>query len=199
MSEVESHSKPVLKPLLRGDHNLTLNENDLATVRAWIVPRAIVLERGGAAHGAVPFYTDNERRTFADIEFEGSLEPMDGSYVWIFQYRIREWAARSNVLNGGLHMVPGGPQTHRFQVITAYVGRFGFQIVIGRWPERRRLELHSPSVRDWQPAMALIWPDAPGTIDWPPGGLYLGDGSYEAVLDRFIKPGFPLQRRHSHL
>src|SRR5688572_19518 len=46
MSALEGHAKPVLQPLLRG-RRVTLDKNDLATLRAWIVLRAMILERGG--------------------------------------------------------------------------------------------------------------------------------------------------------
>jgi hypothetical protein len=74
MSEVESYAKPVLQPLLRG-HSVTLGEHDQAGLLAWIILRAMILERSSVSPSAVPFYTDEERHTFADIEFEGSLEP----------------------------------------------------------------------------------------------------------------------------
>src|SRR5207244_3323733 len=122
-------------------------EHDQTTLRAWIVLRSMIFEHVGPSSGTVPFYTDDERRAFADIEFEGSLEPIAGTYIWAFQYRTPQWAARSNVAHAGLHMVPGGPQTHRLQLTTAFVGRFGFQIVVGRWPKHRRLEFNSPAVR----------------------------------------------------
>jgi hypothetical protein len=194
MSEVETHAKGVLRPLLRGDDTI-LNQYDQATLRAWVVLRSMILERAASAALAVPFYTDSERRTFADIEFEGSLEPMDGTYIWAFQYRSPRWVARSHVANAGLHMVPRGPQTHRLQIVTGFVGHFGFQVLVGRWPKHRRLEFNSHAVRNWHPAMALLWPHASESIDWPPGGFYLGDDSYEPILDRFMRPGFPLASR----
>jgi hypothetical protein len=194
MSDVESHARPVLQPLLRGD-SLTLGNVDQATLIAWIVFRAMILERSGSSPSARPFYTDEERRTFADIEFEGSLEPIDGTYVWAFQYRSPRWVARLNVMNGGIHMVPGGPQTHRVQVVTGLIGRFGFQVLVGRWPKRRRLEFASQAVREWQPATALLWSHQAEGIEWPPGGFYLGDDSYDAFLNRFVTAGFPLEPR----
>ncbi len=194
MSDVESHAKPVLLPLLRG-RSVTLDADDQTILRAWIVLRAMILERAASSPVARTFYTSEERRTFADTEFEGSLEPLDATYIWAFHYQSPRWAARSNVANGGIHMVPGGPQTHHLQFITGFVGRLGFQVLNGRWPRGRRLELNSRAVRDWEAAMVLLWPDPSAVIEWPPGGFYLGDDSYDPILDRFIKPGFPLQRR----
>jgi len=194
MSEVESHAKEVLRPLLRGN-DLTLDEQDQATLCAWIILRTMVFERVGASAGTTPFYTDDERCAFGDIDFDGSLEPIDGTYIWAFQYRTPQWAARSNVAHAGLHMTPGGPQTHRLMITTAYVGRFGFQVVFGRWPKHRQVEFHSPAVRNWQDALALLWPDRADAVDWPPGGFYLADNAYEPLLDRFIRPGFPLRPR----
>ena len=67
MSDAEHCAKPVLQPLLSG-HTVTLNAQDQATLRAWIVLRAMILERSGSAPGASPFYTDEERLAFGDID-----------------------------------------------------------------------------------------------------------------------------------
>jgi hypothetical protein len=194
MSQVETYAKGVLIPLLRGQ-SVTLDKQDQVILRAWIILRTMVFALSSSAAEATPFYTREEHRTFADIEYEGSLEPIDGTYIWIFQYRTPRWAARSHVVNGGIHDVPGGPQTHRFQVITAFIGRFGFQTLVARWPEPRRLELNSVGVHTLGPAMALLSPHTSDTIEWPPNGFYLGDDSYETLLDRLIKPGMPVEKK----
>ena len=193
MSDLENLTKPVLKPLLRG-HTVTLDEMEQMTLRAWIVPSAMVFEHVGTAPGAHVFYTQDERRAFGDTEFDGSLEPIDGSYIWAFQFRSSRWAARSNVAGLGLHMVRGGPITHRLQVTTGVVGRFGLQVLVGRWPKRRRLELFDPAVTAWTEATTFLSPDPPDAINWPPP-FSVDDDGYEPVLDRFMKPGFPLQPR----
>lgn len=195
MNEVESAARPILKPMLRG-RAVLLNIEEQFTIRAWIVLRGMVLERGGTAPGARRFYTQDERRTFADIEYEGSLEPLDGTYLWVFHYRSSRWAARSNVANLGLHATTGQPP-HHLQVITAFIGQFGFQILIGRWPVRRRLDFNSPHVRDWETATNLLWPSSANLVHWPPSGGYLADDTYEPFTDRFTK-GFPLQRQNEY-
>lgn len=188
MSELEAVTQPVLKPLLLGD-SMSLDDLAQTTLRAWIVLRAMILERSGPA--ITTFYTEAERRAFAHT----SLEPKDGTYIWVFQYQNKQWAARSNIMNGGLHMVRGGPQTNRLQVITAFVGRFGFQVLVARWPKRRRLDFDSLAVRTFATPLASLWPDPNDVLDWPPRGFYLGNDAYEPLLDRFTKGGFPLQRR----
>jgi hypothetical protein len=100
MSDLESAAGPILKPMLVG-HEAGLTIDKQITIRAWIVLRAMILEHAGSARKARHYYTQDEHR-----EFEQSLEPPDGIYLWLFYYRSRRWAARSNVANMGLHPSP---------------------------------------------------------------------------------------------
>jgi hypothetical protein len=189
MSQLEREAQGVLLPLLRGQ-NVTLDKYDQVVLRAWIVLRSMIFAVAASDTSAGRFYSREEHQSFA----HESLEPFDGAYIWIFQFRSSQWVARTNVVNGGLDTSPGGPQAHRFQVVTANVGRFGFQICVARWPEPRRLKLDSPEVRMFQPAMAMLWPHASDTIEWPPGNAYLTDDHYDRLLDRLVKPGMQLER-----
>ena len=193
MSDVEQYAKGILGPLLHGK-SVTLNEYDQATLRAWIILRTMVFAVSSSAQDATSFYTRHEHLSFAGLDDDRSLEPIDGAYIWIFQYRSRRWAARAHVLNGFIQNEPGGPDAHRFQVITAFVGQFGFQVLVARWPEPRRLALNSVGVQQFAPAMSLIWPHTNDLIQWPPATVYLADESYDALVDRLVKPGLPVQR-----
>jgi hypothetical protein len=194
MSEWESFAAPVLKPVLRGRAS-TLDGEAQAVVRAWIVLRCMILERGGAAPGAKHFYTNEERRAFANIGRDTPIELVDGTYIWVYQHRRSQWIARSNVANAGLHTVRGGPPTNQVQIITAQISHFGFQVLVGRWPKGQRLNRDSRGVTAFADAMCVLWPDPPPILEWPANNFYLSDAAYEPLLDRFIKPGFPLEPR----
>src|SRR5262249_31082307 len=114
-------------------------------------------------------------------------------YIWLFQFKSQQWVARSNVANTEIHVTPGLPP-HHVQVITAFVGQFGFQIMVGRWPSGRRLALRSPHFRDWDTATKFIWPEPLPRYRWPPSGGYLADDTIEPFMDRFVTDGFPLER-----
>ncbi len=159
----------------------------------------MIFDRAVSAREAKPFYSTQELHKFADtgnehqfVEANGSLEPPDGMYIWLFSFRSREWVARSNVANIGLHVTP--ENTHPGQVITGVIASIGFQIFTCRWPTDRRLELNSPHIRDWLSATSLLWPNpSDRTITWPPVGGYLADDTLEALYDRW-NDGIPLQR-----
>ena len=189
MNQVEGFARPILKPMMRG-HSVTLTTEEQTILIAWIVLRGMIFEYSGGQPGARRFYTQDERHTFANIDYEGSLEPLDGTYVWLFHHQSPRWVARSNVANLGLHV---SQDPNHLQLITACVGQFGLQLLLGRWPIGRRLELRSPRVTDWHEATCAIWPYTGGSVSWPPR-FYLGDDAYEPLCDRFIKGGFPLQQ-----
>lgn len=120
--------------------------------------------------------------------WEDALQPPRGIYIWLFRYRSRQWLARSNVANIGYTL---SDVTHHTQVITGFVGQFGFQTLISRWPQGRYLELRAPQVKLWMPATRLIWPSDGSLIDWPPE--YLADDTIEDFMDRW-NSGIPLTR-----
>ncbi|HLG57943.1 MAG TPA: hypothetical protein VI485_21535 [Vicinamibacterales bacterium] len=189
MSEVETTTQPILKQMLRGEA-VTLSVEDQCALRTWIVLRGMILERGASEPNARHFYTDQERRHFADVAYDGALEPLDGSYIWLFEYRTRRWAARSNVANINLDLEEG---SFHFQGITGYVGRFGFQILLGRWPAGVTLALQAAKYREWEDATVLLWPANDQPIGWPPR-YCLHDAVYDSLLDRLTK-GTLVQRR----
>ena len=192
MSNLEGDVQPILKRMLLGRH-VTLDVEAQVTLRAWIILRGMILEHGGSQPGAQWFYSHKERSSFADIEHDdGSLEPVDGTYIWLFHFKSPLKVANSNIANMGLHTDP--QRRDHVQVITTFVGQFGFQILVGRWPHDRRLELDSPHVLDWNTATCLIWPHASNVVTWPPSGGYLADDTLQPFTDRLIENGFPLQR-----
>src|SRR5262249_22328352 len=103
MSDIESTACDVLKPMMVG-RPFVLDTEQQVAIRAWIVLRAMILERAAAEKQAVPFYTQAERIAFADCDRQGSLEPVDGTYIWLFQFKSQQWVARSNVANTEIHV-----------------------------------------------------------------------------------------------
>jgi hypothetical protein len=183
MSDLEVEAEGIMKPMLRG-REVRLDYQQQMVLRAWITLRAMIFEHASAAPNARHFYGDEERRRFADVEREGSLEPLDGAYIWLFYYRSQRWVARSNVANLGMHEPPGEPPRN-MQVITGVVGRLGFQMLVARWPGRRRLRMDSPHVQQWRGATNLLCPHSDDALTWPPDGGYLDDELTEEFMDRF--------------
>src|SRR2546423_14921744 len=101
---------------------------------------------------------------------------MDGVYIWLFHFKSGQWVARSNVANTGVHAT-AGQTPHHVQVVTAFVGQLGFQVLAGRWPTGRRLAMNSAAVRESEPATKLLWPDPLERYRWAAHSGYLADAT----------------------
>jgi hypothetical protein len=184
MSDVETSVESILKPMLKG-RDARLGEFEQITLAAWITLRTMILERAATVRNPRHYYTHEDHRLFADYEREGSLEPTPGTYIWLFHFKDRERVANSNVANIGFSLAPGEP-SHHAQLITAFVGQFGFQTLTCRWPKTRSLELErSRPMVEWAGATRLLWPYTGKDVVW--ALPYLAGDTLKPFTDRFNK------------
>ena len=159
MNELETAAAPFLKPMLRGNH-IVPNIDAHAAVRAWVLLRGMILEHAGGQANARHFYTQAER-----LNFVQTLEPVSGTFVWLFHCRTPQWAARANVANMGTAATDGQASYH-LQLTTAFAGRLGFQILLGRWPPGRTLG-RGPAVNDWETAAVPLLRVGAVPVEYP--------------------------------
>ena len=179
MSDLEELAKPVISPLLLGEHRSIDTEQQL-TIAVWAVKTAMTLE--ATSRRVRPFYRIQDRSRVA----KASLPPSNTT-VWLSAYDGQHHSyAYATKMQGRADN--GAPV--KSYVTTMSFARFVIQVATIRArgiPEGTIVTADvKPGVWD-QGALIRIWPDPGDIVNWPPPLILTDDlgRDLETFSDRF--------------
>jgi hypothetical protein len=172
MSDLENRVKPIAEPLMLGQSSVALTFEDQATLTAWIMKTAIVVEHDAHVRYRRPrfFFSPAQRERFRD-----TLDPPSTVVIWIAR-RIgnpKHW--------GHLRTLYVTPRTRHAKHLFGYVFTFSArelvcQVVavkrrrpgIGPTPDPAALSFVAPHL-PWSDYTLQLWPSLHvEPLVWPP-------------------------------
>jgi hypothetical protein len=175
MSQLESQTKPLLQPLLMGEHS-SLDPADQAILALWCMKPAMVLE--ALDKPELRAYTQRERerlRTVSAIPWRTAMW-LAGSVDQSFFL-----SGKNRHLGEASNPIPGSS-------ITMVFAHVALQVLTIRVPaDVGPKTLVTTAVRSgpWDRSTVKIWPGQSAKIDWPPAVGLNGELGLNALAERF--------------
>lgn len=193
MSDLSSHAKTILEPIIRRDTARTFDELDILTVTSFAFLKSAVLD-WWATQDRTPCILRTAcmafRRSLTSSSSDEIALPL-GLQVWIARYRrTRAFEAQAfcEEMTGARHF-----KGYRILVVTYVVGSFIFQLTYPRWAKATRNRPAAPFFRiDNDHVSVPIWPDV-DFAHWPPLS-YVSSGTLESFRERFRRVRIPTTR-----
>jgi hypothetical protein len=181
MSDLTNSAKGILHDAVFHARPMALGSEEIVTVVAYAVLKAIVYDRGRS--DGLPFdFSPAVAREFAE-----TLWPPEGTQVWIASLRSRHLHGARAAL-GAAHFNKPPFRGYRLVVFTYALNHFVCQLTYPRWIKQRRSEVGRPFVKqfaDWNGPSTPIWPDVQ-QAGWPPRES-LTDERYADFADRWSR------------
>jgi hypothetical protein len=179
MSDIERLASPVLARLILGQPLASpLTDVDVATINAWMIKNAMVLDYGNSPRHS-PFFTPRQRTLF-----KTALETPAHTSIWLGRFvgarpLSGRYASRYHALSGK-HF---GNQ--KSCVITFTVGQVALQLLTLRRTRRKGplLATSCDASLPWELYLITTWPIDSGQ-PWPPP-LHFTDETLKVLFDRW--------------
>lgn len=161
MSDLESHAKPFLIPLIQGLRPVSpFTADEACAIAAWLTLRSMVFESLRPPPNK-PYYSQTDRSSFA---FGETLSPPDNTFIWLApfgtprysaSYVVHNWIAKTASETVGMHST------------TVVIDQIAMQLLTWKG-QRRRMNWERLERDGWNNLSRLLWPFRTRPVYWPP-------------------------------